>query len=227
MTSPNQPNPGDEVVGTYPNDPPVWPSLSMTWRAWKTLHADLARRGGGHRESGAFLLARPGERQVRAWVAYDDLDPDCLVGNISFHAVGFSRLWALCSQHGLSVIADIHTHPGVGTSQSQTDATHPMIATAGHIALITPFYAAAALPPQQVGVHVLLGSRRWASPPPDQRATVLRLRLPAPPWPRPLRPAGGPSSGTVGAVPAPDTTVLGRRPHHAAPKTSAPRRRDQ
>jgi proteasome lid subunit RPN8/RPN11 len=41
----------------------------------------------------------------------------------------------------MEVLADVHTHPGLDSSQSETDRTHPMISESGHVALIVPSYA--------------------------------------------------------------------------------------
>lgn len=167
---------GDQQRGTDDAVDRAVVPISVAARSWRQLHADLGRRGEGRRESGAFLLARPGQRHVRAWVSFDDLDPDCLVGAISFAPIGFSRLWDICAHHRLAVVADVHTHPGSRVDQSRIDATNPMIATSGHIALISPHYAAYVPRVEQVGVHVLVGQGKWIVLPPQQRPKVLRLR---------------------------------------------------
>ena len=59
---------------------------------WRRLIKDLRRRGHGHRESGAFLLGTRGPKQdvVRAYVCYDDLDPQALdTGIVIFGSAGF------------------------------------------------------------------------------------------------------------------------------------------
>ena len=56
---------------------------------------------------------------------FDDLDPECLVGNIHIRASGFSKLWDLCDAESLRVIADIHTHPSTAVAQSSTDRGEP------------------------------------------------------------------------------------------------------
>lgn len=137
--------------------------LIVARRSWRALHRDLAARGAQRRESGAFLLARPGSRRITRWVAFDDLDPTCLTGGISLRGSGFSRLWDLCEAHGLTVVADVHTHPGSWVDQSPTDAANPMIAQPGHIALITPDFARTAPSANQVGVHRYHGAARWTT----------------------------------------------------------------
>lgn len=150
-------------------------SVTFTHRGWRRLHQDLAERGRGNRESAAFLLSRPENARIRAWIAYDDLDPTCLTGGISFSGARFADLWALCTAHGLRVIADIHTHPGPWVEQSPTDKAKPTIARVGHISLISPSYATNVPPASQVGVHLYQGNGRWHSVPSAERASTLRI----------------------------------------------------
>lgn len=131
---------------------------------WQQIIAELGKRGRGDRESGAFLLGKAGRvRQVLDAIYYDDLDERCLTGGISFDGTAYGRLWDECAERGLPVIADIHTHPGSGVAQSSTDRAHPMIARAGHVALIVPDFAQHPVSPMQVSVHEYLGDRKWTS----------------------------------------------------------------
>jgi hypothetical protein len=134
------------------------------------LSGELARRGDGRRESGAFLLApagqmpdRHGRQRVTAVAYYDDLEPGCLTGGISFTANGYTQLAALCRQDGLSTVADIHTHPARCVAQSPIDAANPMTALNDHVALIAPCYARAVTSPSELGVHILGDDGRWTS----------------------------------------------------------------
>src|ERR1700693_3370317 len=113
--------------------------LSCSWLLWHRLLTGL-RRCGRHysRESGAFLLGqRRGDRvRILQFVLYDDLDPECLdTGIVRFDGRHFGKLWDLCKQRDLTVVADVHTHPGC-SGQSDYDRAHPMISRAGHLALI-------------------------------------------------------------------------------------------
>jgi proteasome lid subunit RPN8/RPN11 len=133
---------------------------------WQKIIGELAVRGSGDRESGAFLLGKIGSGRVRRIldaIYYDDLDERCLTGGISFDGTAYGRLWDQCGERGLPVIADVHTHPGSGVAQSSTDRAHPMIAQAGHVALIVPDFAQHPVSPMQVGVHEYLGSGEWNS----------------------------------------------------------------
>lgn len=147
------------------------------------LMAELARRGRGIRESGAFLLcgasgdqASCGEWQrVTAIAYYDELDPDCLTGAITFTGDGYTALTATCRRDGLQIVADIHTHPGRWVGQSHTDAAHPMVALPGHVAIIAPHYARRAVKLTDLGVHHYHGNGQWTARYHDDIETVLRV----------------------------------------------------
>lgn len=143
--------------------------LLVSRRRYRALVKDLAERGHGERESGAFLLSRrdsrsvDGKRVVDAYALYDDLDPDSLVGWIEMHPIGFTRLNALCRERGFELVGDAHTHPHDRVGQSDTDADNPMSAFPGHIALIVPWYARRNPQPRDLGVHEYFGGGRWRS----------------------------------------------------------------
>jgi hypothetical protein len=147
--------------------------IEIDARRFRRLMAELARRGQGSRESGAFLLStnrtqthgphRDSRPIVTRVAYYDDLDPGSLTGGITFGADGYSALNAVCRRGQLHVVADVHTHPRTWVGQSETDAGHPMSALVGHVALIAPNFARGRVRPEDLGVHVLDGFGRWAS----------------------------------------------------------------
>ena len=141
------------------------PSLRFEAALWKELLGKLRERGGDVRESGAFLLgtADGTKRVAKRIVLYDDLDPDCLnEGYVRFDGRHYGRLWELCAQASLGVVADVHTHP-YGAVQSHSDKTHPMVSITGHIALIVPNYASGPIGTSGVGVYVYRGRHRWTA----------------------------------------------------------------
>ena len=147
----------------------LWPSrtrIEIDCELWQEMIEELGRKSlGGSRETGVFLLAssKGGVRRVVKPVYFDDLDPECLVGHIHIHSLGFSKLWDICEAEGLRVIADIHTHPGTSVAQSPIDRENPMIAREGHLALIVPFYGTRLVHAKEVGVHEYRGDRGWES----------------------------------------------------------------
>jgi proteasome lid subunit RPN8/RPN11 len=149
------------------NDPVT---LKIPLRVWWKLFRQLRRRGGGVRESGAFILGeRHGDNAVARRLAfYDDVDPNALstgIVRLSGHAM--NKVWNSCSRSGLQLLADVHTHPGP-SGQSDSDRNFPMVATRGHIALIVPNFARSASDLAGVGHYRYLGAKRWAVEPPPR-----------------------------------------------------------
>jgi len=146
--------------------------LSCSWFLWRRLLRKLRERGlDGTRESGAFLLGRRNRGRVRIidFVLYDDLDPNALnTGIVRFDGRYFAALWDRCKEHDLTVVADVHTHPG-NSEQSGSDQNHPMISRAGHLALIVPNFASAPVRRHQVGMYRYEGGKRWHRVPSDER----------------------------------------------------------
>ena len=148
--------------------------FKISRRRWKRLLAELVRRGEDRRESGAFLLSDREANTVTAIAFYDDSDGECLTGGISFASSGFTELWGICRTRNLRVVADIHTHPSRWVMQSEIDATNPMIARVGHVAIIVPDYGRAGSL-QDCGAHIYLGSRQWQRVPADRIVSVVRV----------------------------------------------------
>jgi hypothetical protein len=159
--------------------------VSLSRGMYRSLLEELARRGNGTKESGAFLLGKVNERppgpgvwRVSRIVYYDDLDAECLTGGITFR--GFDALWASCRSDQSTVIADVHTHPGAWVGQSDIDSSNPMIPRIGHIGVIVPHYAQQNPPVGDLGVYVHRGGHTWTREPsallvPESRFNLLAL----------------------------------------------------
>ncbi|MEY9858504.1 hypothetical protein ABH935_004119 [Catenulispora sp. GAS73] len=156
------------------------PLLTFDAATFKEMIRELADRSQGKRESGAFLLTdrhHPTDalpQPVTTVAYYDDLDPDCLTGGITFHANGYTALNALCRSNALRVVGDIHTHPYRSVGQSHTDSAHPMVALDDHIALIAPFFAVDLTSAVDLGVHIRQGGG-WASFYGGQAAAIVHV----------------------------------------------------
>jgi proteasome lid subunit RPN8/RPN11 len=152
---------------------PVW--------LWARVISDLRRRGGGVRESGAFLLG-PDDRdpaRVTTYVCYDDVDPDAYQrGAIVFHADGAAALWRHCREKGVQLLVDVHTHPGPDVRQSSIDVRHPMLPVVGHTAMIVPNYARTPWwSLGAVGVYEYLGRFDWRTHPATDRNRRVKLSI--------------------------------------------------
>jgi len=137
--------------------------LCCSSRRWRGLVTELDRRGQRRHEAGAFLLGttHAGRREVKQAVFYDELDPRAYATGVCvLHADAFAKLWAICRERGLSVVADVHTHPG-GGFQSDSDRTNPMVARKGHIALIVPDFGRWPINPTRMGIYEYEGDYAW------------------------------------------------------------------
>lgn len=137
--------------------------VSCPTRFWHTVVGELDRRGQRIHEAGVFLLGRnrAGRGEVTDAVYYDDLDPHAYsTGVCILHAPAFAKLWSICRERGLTVVADVHTHGGHAI-QSEADRTNPMVARAGHVAIILPDFAIAPIRWNQVGIYEYRGDHTW------------------------------------------------------------------
>lgn len=152
--------------------------LSCSWVLWHCLLRNLRKRGYRRsRESGAFLLGyhHNGRTRIVDFVLYDDLDSSCLnSGIVRFDGSNFGKLWTICRDRKLTVVADIHVHPR-GARQSQLDRDHPMIAREGHFSFILPNFAAGRISRRDIGMYRYLGGKRWQTIPPSQRSSLFHI----------------------------------------------------
>ncbi len=153
--------------------------LSCSWLVWRRLTAKLRERGRGEsRESGAFLLGYiepKGAARIADFVLYDDLDLHSLdSGIVRFDGKYFGRLWAICRERKLTVVADVHVHPGE-SEQSNSDRAYPMVSQAGHIALILPRFARSPLFREEIGIYRYLGGGAWHTVPHTQRRAFFNI----------------------------------------------------
>jgi hypothetical protein len=154
--------------------------LSCSWWLWRRLLTGLRVRGRGIRESGAFLLGSrdaSGRRRIVDFVLYDDLDPHALdTGIVRLDGRHFGKLWDLCKARELTVVADVHTHPG-GAQQSGSDRAHPIIARAGHLALIVPNFAGQPVKRETLGIYRYGGGGQWKAVPAARRREFFHIGL--------------------------------------------------
>ena len=164
---------------TLESRPPV--EIRIPLLLWARLVRELRRRGGGRRESGAFLLGKQNASSSRvvAFVCYDDMDVKALEsGAVTLHADGYAALWQRCRERALRVLGDIHTHPGRDIRQSSIDERHPMIPIVGHTAMIAPDFGRTLIwSLAEVGVYEYLGSYQWRAHPASRARRRVSLCL--------------------------------------------------
>ena len=152
---------------------PVW--------LWASVIFDLRRRGGGVRESGAFLLGRDDRNPARVstYICYDEVDPKAYQhGAIAFQANGCAALWQHCGEKQVQLLIDVHTHPGPDVRQSSIDERHPMLPVVGHTAMIIPNYAKTRWwSLKAIGIYEYLGSFKWRTYFPSAPGRRVKLSL--------------------------------------------------
>lgn len=140
--------------------------LTFPRRLWVDCMDELRPRGRGLHESGCFVLGTDdgaGRRRASRCVYYDELDPAAYASGVCvLHGDAFSKLWELCRDGGFQVLADVHTHEGL-PYQSEADRLNPMIARAGHLALIVPWFAEWPVWRHRLGLYRYEGSHRWTN----------------------------------------------------------------
>lgn len=139
------------------------PRLEVSPGLWAAILTHLREQGAGVRESGGFLLGQVhnGVRKVTRFLPYEELQADALQTDfVHLSSASFSRLWDYCATNALEVVADVHTHR-FGAGQSRSDSENPMLAIAGHVALIIPDFAQGPVGLEQIGLYVYQGAHRW------------------------------------------------------------------
>jgi hypothetical protein len=123
------------------------PLLELSPALWQTTLAHLRQQGAGVRESGGFLLGKvQRDRRIAThFLPYEQLQHDALQADFV---------------HDLDVAADVHTHR-YGAGQSRSDSENPMLAIAGHLALIVPHFAQGPVHLEEVGLYLYQGAHRW------------------------------------------------------------------
>lgn len=142
------------------------PLLDIPRSVYTELMGTLACSGRGVKEAGAFLLGQERDRMryVTSYLMYDQVAAESSREHayVSLTAQEMARAWDFCYRAGLKVVGDVHTHPA-GAAQSASDRKHPMVAVAGHVALIVPWFALRRTQPADIGVHLFLGNETWHS----------------------------------------------------------------
>ena len=129
---------------------------------WARCLDGLRQRSGEH-EAGAFLLGTTDPRQctVTRVVYYDELDANAYsTGVCVLYADSFERLWRMCRERGLSGACGRRQSP-TGAGQSPSDRNNPMVAQAGHVAIIVPNYARVRVWRHRLGLYRYRGAHQW------------------------------------------------------------------
>ena len=154
------------------------PIIRFNRSLWLHCMKELQARSHGRHESGCFILGTVDrhKRHAQHCVLYDELDPHAYASGVCIlQGDSFTRLWEICRAEKLTVIADIHTHPAAAF-QSEADRTNPMIARAGHLAIIVPDFAFGWIWRHRLGLFHYEGDHRWTNLSGWQSRSVLKIR---------------------------------------------------
>ena len=137
--------------------------IEIPGRLWTETIDGLRKRSKG-REAACIWAGsrRSGVQEVKKVFFLDDL-----VGvkgfarrhNVSRNAI--NQLFEMLRDKKLSIIADLHTHPGTWVGLSEVDMSHPLEYRIGIIMAVIPYYAAVPIEIENIGVHEYCGNGRW------------------------------------------------------------------
>jgi hypothetical protein len=137
--------------------------ISCRRKFWAEVLNELDRRGEKRHEAGVFLLGaeKGGRLEVKDAIYYDELDSNAYsTGVCVLYGDAFAKLWAICRERHLTVVADAHTHR-FAAIQSREDRTNPMVARTGHVAIIVPRYAQPPVVQSELGIYEYSGEHTW------------------------------------------------------------------
>ena|SRR3569832_1027608 len=138
--------------------------LQVAKKLWVTTWLGLQERSAGQREAACVWL---GGRTRETEIATDIVFLDDLPGTVgrrlqhrtSRQAVAI--LLELARAKGLSIVADIHTHPSDWVDLSDVDREHPIEYRVGLVAIVLPSFALGEPDLARTGVHQYLGNGDW------------------------------------------------------------------
>lgn len=139
-------------------------TLVLPQTLWCNTWIGLQQRSHGVRETACVWL---GDRNGEEETAREVIFLDDLPGTVGHHLqhrtsrdavrIVLDRARAL----GLSIVGDVHTHPGTWVDLSEIDRAHPIEYRIGLLALVLPAFAEGPPSLQGVGVHEYLGAGAW------------------------------------------------------------------
>lgn len=151
--------------------------IEIPERLWSETIEGLRKRSKG-REAACIWggYRRPGVQEVKEVFFLDDL-----VGVKGFARrhnvprVALDQLFEMLRDKKLSIIADLHTHPGAWVGLSPVDMSHPLEYRIGMIMAVIPYYAAMSIGLGNIGVHEYHGSGRWRKLPPQKVKEKIKI----------------------------------------------------
>lgn len=150
---------------------------------WQATWAGLRERGGGVREAACVWLGtRSGTVEHAFDVVYLDDLPGTTARRVQHRTSreGVDMLLACARDRKMSLVADIHTHPGRRVDLSEIDQAHPIEFRVGLLALVLPHFATTEPDITTIGLHEYAGDGRWHTMRGTEVVARLSLSSPAP-----------------------------------------------
>lgn len=139
-------------------------NITLSKALWQETIHGLHVRGMGKKETACIWAGhrRPIQNEVKEVIFLDDIAG--VVGRGMHHRVPTSaidKLFFTLREKGLSIIADLHTHPRDWVGLSWIDMEHPLEYRIGFLMIVLPYYASIDVQLEDIGVHEYQGDGRW------------------------------------------------------------------
>jgi proteasome lid subunit RPN8/RPN11 len=158
-------------------------TLHVTRSLFEATWLGLQRRSQGAQETACVWLGnQDGEREIATEIVFLD-DLPGTVGRRLQHRTSREAVRILIDRArelGLTIVGDVHTHPGQWVDLSEVDRAHPIEYRIGLLALVFPSFAQGSPWLDGVGVHEYLGSGQWTRFEGDDVASRLQLEQEGP-----------------------------------------------
>jgi len=138
--------------------------ITLSRALWKETIYGLRVRGEEKNESACIWAGQrsPVQNEVQEVIFLDDIAG--VMGRELFHRVptfAIDKLFSTLREKGLSIIADIHTHPENWVGLSWIDMEHPLEYRVGFLMIVLPYYASTEIQLKDIGVHEYQGNGKW------------------------------------------------------------------
>jgi proteasome lid subunit RPN8/RPN11 len=138
--------------------------LHVSLELWTTTWYGLQRRSAGENEAACVWLGTRSPHLERALevVYLDDLPGT--VGRRLQHRTSrqaVDMMLELARTKRMSIVGDLHTHPGEWVDLSEVDREHPIEYRVGLLALVIPSFGRGGADLTRTGVHEYAGAGRW------------------------------------------------------------------
>lgn len=152
--------------------------MSISPELWQRTWMKLRSHGDGQREAACVWAGVRSEHEERVTevIFLDDLSGvEAFPLQHKTTRKATAALFAQLRDKKLSIIADVHTHPGDWVDLSWIDKAHPIEYRPGLTAIVLPNYATTEPSLETIGIHSYLGDGQWRQLEGDQAKSKVRI----------------------------------------------------